>query len=981
MIARWLCAFAIAGTLGSPLAAQASSDLVLRGATVWTGSTLIPRAVIVIGANGKVVAVGGEELEIPAASEVIDLTGRFITPGLIDADGQVRERTEAPSVQSGVVAGEDFDPHSFPRTAMQSGVSVVYWSPGRNRLVPGQGSAVSARPYEHGGGAVRREAALHTVLTESALSPPPVFRPAVPPGPENPVEAAKPQMPTTRAGARSMIRELFAEASARLAANRDGSPADEWSADLRPVIRVLKGELAWRVRAHREEDIRFAIEIAEEHRLRLVVEGGREAWKLAADLARIQARLVLEVGIAAGSTLPAPAPFENDEGEGRAEAAAILKRAGVTLALVPSAPAPEHDLLWFAAQAVSPGFSSEDALSALTRNAGQVLGIESGVTRVGGIADLAIFDRHPFAPGASAESVVLGRKLLSTRPVSEAPKVLALKVGKIYPGDGEPISPGTVLVRGDKIVALGKDISIPDGAQIHEFPNAVLTPGFVDAGAQLGYRSVRQTDAGEVVPGAGLPALGMDQRASDLFDASWPDVAATARRGTTAAALTPNGGRLLAGWLSVVKLGGPKESRVVKPAAGLLLDLEGLRATAEEVDKIRKAFEAGQKYVESWEKYEKELKAWKAKQKPVAAIDAPALAPVRTPAARDPLVGTWKLHYAFDRAPRELFPAQLLIRLEGDAWKAEFSAESLPGGVTIAVKAWSAPKLELEASLGEEKVKVELHVRRDALEGRFDSASEGGGTILGMRTDRTPPPAPKADKPTDEKKEKDPASKEEDKKPASGSGAESKSSTSEKKAETPASAEAKKDDSPKPPRVSAADEPFKDLIAGDLPVFVRGSSQKLTREVLRLLRDELEVRTVLIGDSLIPSELDLLDELGVAVATDGVGVRWEAERHFNAYAAVVQKGLPLLFRSGVRRDPRTLLATAAYSVHRGLSPKEALRALTSWSALVLNVQDRLGQVARGKDADFVLFDGEPFAPETRILKVMVGGEFVAEEKP
>ena len=87
----------------------------------------------------------------------------------------------------------------------------------------------------------------------------------------------------------------------------------------------------------------------------------------------------------------------------------------------------------------------------------------------------------------------------------------------------------------------------------------------------------------------------------------------------------------------------------------------------------------------------------------------------------------------------------------------------------------------------------------------------------------------------------------------------------------------------------------------------------------------------------------------------------------------------MFFRSGHDGDPRSLYGIAEAAVRDGVDPEDALRMVTRQPARFLGSLDRLGSLERGKDADLVLLTGEPFAPGTRVKRVMVGGKFVDEE--
>jgi imidazolonepropionase-like amidohydrolase len=72
---------------------------------------------------------------------------------------------------------------------------------------------------------------------------------------------------------------------------------------------------------------------------------------------------------------------------------------------------------------------------------------------------------------------------------------------------------------------------------------------------------------------------------------------------------------------------------------------------------------------------------------------------------------------------------------------------------------------------------------------------------------------------------------------------------------------------------------------------------------------------------------------------------------------------------------------AALSIREGLDAADALKMLTINPATICGVADRLGAIAKGKDADLVLWDGDPFDARTRPAMVWVSGlEVDMEEK-
>ncbi|HVX11134.1 MAG TPA: amidohydrolase family protein [Pirellulales bacterium] len=75
-------------------------------------------------------------------------------------------------------------------------------------------------------------------------------------------------------------------------------------------------------------------------------------------------------------------------------------------------------------------------------------------------------------------------------------------------------------------------------------------------------------------------------------------------------------------------------------------------------------------------------------------------------------------------------------------------------------------------------------------------------------------------------------------------------------------------------------------------------------------------------------------------------------------------------------ESRFLLRTAAITVRGGLDEQTALKAVTLYPAQALRVDDRLGSLEKGKDADFVVLSGEPFSVYTRVLQTYIDGRRV-----
>lgn len=102
---------------------------------------------------------------------------------------------------------------------------------------------------------------------------------------------------------------------------------------------------------------------------------------------------------------------------------------------------------------------------------------------------------------------------------------------------------------------------------------------------------------------------------------------------------------------------------------------------------------------------------------------------------------------------------------------------------------------------------------------------------------------------------------------------------------------------------------------------------------------------------------------------------------------LLEENAAILAKAGVKvtintDDPvtesRFFLRTGAIAVRGGMTEDQALRALTLSGAEMMHLEDRLGSLDPGKDADFVVLSGAPFSVYTQVLETWVDGEMVFE---
>lgn len=67
---------------------------------------------------------------------------------------------------------------------------------------------------------------------------------------------------------------------------------------------------------------------------------------------------------------------------------------------------------------------------------------------------------------------------------------------------------------------------------------------------------------------------------------------------------------------------------------------------------------------------------------------------------------------------------------------------------------------------------------------------------------------------------------------------------------------------------------------------------------------------------------------------------------------------------------------AALAVKAGMDREEALKAITIYPAEILGVEDRIGSLREGKDADMIIWEGHPFDIESRVKMTIIDGKIV-----
>ncbi|MFI6926318.1 amidohydrolase [Nonomuraea spiralis] len=151
---------------------------------------------------------------------------------------------------------------------------------------------------------------------------------------------------------------------------------------------------------------------------------------------------------------------------------------------------------------------------------------------------------------------------------------LAITHGYVVPVDGDPIEDATVLVADGKIVAVGRDVEIPESATVVDAAGGWVLPGFVEAHGHLGVYEEAEGWAGDDTNEMTDPN-GARLRALDAINPADQGFADALSGGVTTAVIKPGSGNPIGGQTVAVKCWGRsvdemlvKEPVSVKSALG-----------------------------------------------------------------------------------------------------------------------------------------------------------------------------------------------------------------------------------------------------------------------------------------------------------------------------------------------------------------------------------------------------------------------------
>lgn len=380
--------------------------LLLKNATVLTMDEVIERGDVRID-GGKIAAVG-RDLS-PEGCEVIDLTGKIVMPGLIDAhahrsnfpatgegSGDINELTNPVTAELNALYAIDPQNESF-KIACAYGITTSCIAPGSGNVVGGYCVAVKSA-----GGSLASRVIANPVALKAAMG-------INPKG----VYSGKNRMPMSRMGIAQVLRDYLTRVREYMKKKADaGDDPDKlppWDEAMEHGIPVMNREIPLKVHAY-QQDMMTVLAIADEFNIDVTLDHALGASDFVEELAGSRHLR----GVIYGPVLIGLFPGEGCKVD--FDAMKLLDERGVCTAMMTDALLSCGQMLVNqVGECVRAGMEPMRALRMLTVNPAKMLGLEDRIGRLrpGMDADIAVFSAMPcVAPGAQVEMTLIDGQIV-----------------------------------------------------------------------------------------------------------------------------------------------------------------------------------------------------------------------------------------------------------------------------------------------------------------------------------------------------------------------------------------------------------------------------------------------------------------------------------------------------------------------------------------------------------------------------------------
>jgi imidazolonepropionase-like amidohydrolase len=380
--------------------------IALKGATVLTVTRGTIRNGTVVMRDGKIAAVGGPDTNVPTGAEVVDVTGRFVSHGFLDAishfaNDSINEGGTTVSSMTGMHDVLDPTDISIYRD-IAGGLTTANILHGSANPIGGKNAVIKLR-----WGAKRAS----ELVFEGAM---PGIKFALG---ENPKDLRQGQLtgprryPLTRPGVEYVIRDAFTRAKVYQKAWKDYEKAKASNADALPprrdlqldaLVEILEGKRLVHAHCYRADEILMLIRLADEMGFKIATfQHVLEGYKVAKEIAAHGA---------GASTFSDWWGYKIEAEDAIPHNAAIMVRKGVLVSINSDSAEHARRLNTEAAKSMKWGGLTEDeAFALVTINPAKQLRIDNrvGSIEAGKDADIAVWTHHPLSSYAIVDRVYI----------------------------------------------------------------------------------------------------------------------------------------------------------------------------------------------------------------------------------------------------------------------------------------------------------------------------------------------------------------------------------------------------------------------------------------------------------------------------------------------------------------------------------------------------------------------------------------------
>ena len=358
---------------------------------------------IVVIRDGKIIAVGAN-VSVPSDATRIDATGKWVTPGLVNASTSLGlvEISQESQTRDESAEGKDHVAASFTVWEGLNTTSVMF--------APAREDGVTSVAVLPSGGLISGQAAfldlVDGTVTDMVLKAPIAMVATI--GDKGSAGVS------SRGELLGKLREVLDDAKTYRTRKADFEraqtrPFAATRLDLEALAPVLDGRLPLMVRVDKASDIDAALKLAKDYNLKMIINGGAEAWMLADRIAEAK------VPVLTGAMNNIPGSFATLGA--RQENAGLLRTAGVTVVLIGNGPGDGEtfnvrNIRQEAGNAVAYGMTWDDALRAITLGPSELFGLGDrvGTLQVGRAANVVVWSGDPFELRTVPEHVFLRGK-------------------------------------------------------------------------------------------------------------------------------------------------------------------------------------------------------------------------------------------------------------------------------------------------------------------------------------------------------------------------------------------------------------------------------------------------------------------------------------------------------------------------------------------------------------------------------------------